>query len=148
MSAGPTDEGQFSNTYSTIICDPGDRKAESLWPGIFYTAVSRGTTLGRADGLGSAVYFLNDIPSARLEDLTIKQNSTCRYHKVVVRDRWIQYQKRHLVAPLKDVGSTLLWAAKMSTTGGLTAEWLEAKTERYSVFVFKHTKCIGSISPV
>ena len=57
QTAGPVDEGRPPNQYEVIICDPDDRKWEGKFMGLFYTALSRATTLGDANGLNSAIYF-------------------------------------------------------------------------------------------
>ena len=92
LSAGPTDAHQLPNMYTTIICDPGDRKREGNCPGLLYTAVSRATTLGGADNLGSAFYFVeNSINTERVVNLTYKDNgnSTNQYAAIDKRNRWI-----------------------------------------------------------
>ena len=58
LQAGPTKEGKRKeHMYEHIICDPHDKSVETTQTGMFYTAVSRGTTLGDNNGLNSAIYF-------------------------------------------------------------------------------------------
>jgi hypothetical protein len=68
QSAGPVDEGKIPNTCDVVICDPHDKKAETTALGLFYTILSRATTLGNTEGLGSAVYFIG--PSLNQERVT------------------------------------------------------------------------------
>ena len=46
QSAGPTDEDKPQNAVQRIICDPGTRAFEGTNIGLFYTILSRATTLG------------------------------------------------------------------------------------------------------
>ena len=57
LSAGPVDEGKIPNMFACIICDPDMRHVEGSALGLFYTALSRATTLGNEDGSESAIYF-------------------------------------------------------------------------------------------
>jgi len=43
-----------------FLCDPDGGKFESSALGLFYTAVSRATTLGDEDGMNSAIYFMGE----------------------------------------------------------------------------------------
>jgi hypothetical protein len=40
------DEGKPPNPVKTIICDPGSREFEAQKAGLFYSIISRGTTMG------------------------------------------------------------------------------------------------------
>ena len=57
QSAGPVDVNKMPNPYECLICDPHDSSAEITHLGVFYTAISRATTLGDDDGLNSAFYL-------------------------------------------------------------------------------------------
>ena len=50
QSVGPVKEGQPPNAIQYIIVDPGERGFEGMNPGLFYTILSRITTL-------RAIYF-------------------------------------------------------------------------------------------
>ena len=45
LTAGTVDEGKIPNMYQCIVCDPDEKKFEGTSLGLFYTALSRGTTL-------------------------------------------------------------------------------------------------------
>ena len=76
--------------YSSIICDPGDRKAEGNATGLLYTAVSRATTLGDKDGFGSAIYFTGmDFKEDRIRNITKKKDSIYDYKRVRKRKIWV-----------------------------------------------------------
>ena len=63
--------------YKYIICDPDIGTFEGSCPGLLYTAISRATTLGEDDGLGSAIYFEgDDFNASRIKYVG---KSTCRY---------------------------------------------------------------------
>ena len=46
--------------FQCIVCDPDKREAERSALGLFYTALSRATTLGDKNGDNSAIYFIGD----------------------------------------------------------------------------------------
>lgn len=82
-----------------IICDVGNALIEGLFPGIFYSALSRASTIGtRQDTyrLNSAVYFIY-LDEDRLMRLRKKKNGDV-YDLVKRRDLWLQHlEKRHTV---------------------------------------------------
>ena len=47
-SVGETPQGHTQNPIKRIICDPGPHNFEMKNPGLFYTLLSRATTLGEA----------------------------------------------------------------------------------------------------
>ena len=90
MSAGPVDKGKFPNMFNSIICDPGKREDERTALGLFYTALSRATTLGNEHGNGSAIYFFGqDFNEGRFRNLARKQNTFQDYKRAALRDKWI-----------------------------------------------------------
>jgi hypothetical protein len=40
------DDGKPPNPVKNVICDPGSREFETQKPGLFYSIISRGTTMG------------------------------------------------------------------------------------------------------
>ena len=52
--------------FDVIVCNPDESKYEGKFLGLFYTAVSRATTLGDDDGLNSALYFTGATVSKRI----------------------------------------------------------------------------------
>jgi hypothetical protein len=76
------------------VLEPGDRKFEGNYVGLFYTAMSRATTIGNmGDRMGSAVYF--DSPhfsKERFTNLTRQKNGQM-YHKALLRQIWVRFMK-------------------------------------------------------
>ena len=73
-----------------IVCDAGTAKHEALFPGLFYTALSRATTIGSAvDRSKSAIFFMN-ITGDRLERLTSNSQNQ-KYNLIQKRDNWTNY---------------------------------------------------------
>ena len=99
LSAGPVNEGKIPNMYKYIICDPDLGTFEGSNPGLLYTAISRATTLGEDDGLGSAIYFEGaDFNASRIKYVG---KSTCRYKNFEEfelfkkRRAWTSYLSAH-----------------------------------------------------
>ena len=115
MSAGPVDEGKIPNPYECIVCDPGERDVEGRHVGMLYTTISRGTTLGDDKGAGSAVYFQGkDFNEARVRNLGKGKGSTQFYPKVLKRNAWVDYLKKHEKKPSytrKRQRQILAWAS-------------------------------------
>jgi len=76
-----------------IICNAGSSKHEALFPGMFYTALSRATTIGTPEHTSSsAIHFVN-LEHDRVENLRGTHEKT--YSIIVKRDMWIQHLKRN-----------------------------------------------------
>ena len=91
QSAGPTPKNKPDNEVEAIICDPGTRQFEGLNPGIFYTMLSRATTIGDENGVGSAIYFdLSNMSPNRCMNLTLTKKGET-FSKVLLRNKWVQY---------------------------------------------------------
>ena len=57
-NVGPTQPGTPNNAIQRIICDPGTKTFEHQNPGLFYTLITRPTTMGDpGDKFSSAIYF-------------------------------------------------------------------------------------------
>jgi len=92
LTAGPVDNGKIKNMFDLIICDPDDGKFESSALGLFYTAVSRATTLGDKDGLNSAIYFIGEhLTEQRIRKIGVCKNSTKEFERVGERRKWVKY---------------------------------------------------------
>ena len=117
LSAGPVDVGQIPNQFDVIICDPDSKRAEGNHPGLFYTALSRATTLGDDDGGNSATYFDGEhYNEARIRTLTKKTDSYDDYEKIIKRNKWVKRIQNNTVKGLATVLDTnkqnnLTWAA-------------------------------------
>ena len=97
QNAGPTMPGQPPNSISCIICDPGTRLFESKCVGLFYTLLSRITSLGDdSDKFSSTIYFIGDnMTPARILDITRTQKGEL-YHNASLRLRFVTYLKNHM----------------------------------------------------
>lgn len=90
QSAGPVDPGKIPNPYECIICDAHDISAEQVHLGLFYTAASRATTLGGANGLNSAIYFTGkDFTRERITNIGKKSHGRDYYASFVKRAKWV-----------------------------------------------------------
>ena len=90
-SAGPTTKGQQKNAIQRIICDPGNKEFELRNPGLFYTLLSRATTLGDKKNLyTSAIFFTgNNMNPSRLLNMT-KTEKGITAKKVALRELWVE----------------------------------------------------------
>ena len=92
QSAGPVDEGKIPNMFEVIVCDPDENQFEGKALGLFYTTLSRATTLGDDDGLNSAIYFTGkEFREDRVRLLGKKKNGTDNYLNVKRRDIWVAH---------------------------------------------------------
>ena len=73
-SVGKTPPGQPDNTFHRIIADPGPRKQEGNMPGLFYTLLSRATTLGEDGKLETSAILFNgtNMTPSRIRNITKK----------------------------------------------------------------------------
>ena len=99
QSAGPTDKDKPQNSVQRIICDPGTRAFEGTNIGLFYTILSRATTIGdtssNTDHKDSAIYFIGDnMNKDRITNITLSKNGT-PYQKVQKRTAWTNYLKQN-----------------------------------------------------
>jgi hypothetical protein len=98
QNAGPVLENQPANTVLRIVCDPGNRGFEGINPGLFYTLMSRATTLGTPDDVrSSAIYFCgDDMTPGRVLFIDRKKEGGGRklYDKAELRSAWVSQLKR------------------------------------------------------
>ena len=93
LAAGPTPSGEPTQ-YQCIVCDPDDRFFEGKNLGLFYTAVSRATTLGDDTGLNSAIYFTGTtFNQDRIRNLDTKMGSVDLFDLAAKRKAWVNYLK-------------------------------------------------------
>lgn len=103
QNAGPVDGGKPPNPIQCLVCDPGDRSFEARKPSIFYTMVSRATTLGHLKDhkrLDSAIYFYDfglntTMTASRIVNLRESPVTGRTYAAIRKRDTWMEYLKRH-----------------------------------------------------
>ena len=131
LSAGAVDDGKIPNIYRSIICDPDVKQAEGRNTGLFYTAVSRGTSLGNADGLGSAIYFTGcNLTVDRIKNLTKKSRTNLEYVNVTRRKDWVSHLDSHTV-PMGDITSQECLDILTWTKQTYTYEALFQRTQMY-----------------
>ena len=104
QNAGPVDPGKHPNAVQRIICDPGTRQFEGTNIGLFYTILSRATTLGPVGDdkpsekkfKGSAIYFIGkNMNRARITKITKQANGT-PYIKVQKRTKWVSFLRKRI----------------------------------------------------
>ena len=82
--------------YHSVVIDPDEKEVEQVHTGLLYTGVSRGTSLGDADGLHSAVYFQGpNLTKDRIRQLTLTKNGKHEYVKVTKRRDWVRHLDRN-----------------------------------------------------
>jgi hypothetical protein len=95
QTVGPVAPGRPENAIKRIIVEPGNRQFEGNNVGLFYTTVSRATTIGNPnDNKSSAIYFDGpDFSKARVTNLT-REKSGNMYKKAMLRKKWVTYMKQ------------------------------------------------------
>jgi hypothetical protein len=92
QNVGPVPVGRPENPIKRIVVDPGKREFEGKNVGLFYTLLSRATTIGERDNkLSSAIYFDGqNFSRHRIENLTMKTNKEM-YKLAILRTNWVSY---------------------------------------------------------
>ena len=74
-SVGNTQPGRPDNAYHRLVGDPGTRKFEANNPELFYTLLSRATTLGEEGKPETSAIFFKEtnMSRERIEKITCKQ---------------------------------------------------------------------------
>ena len=95
-NVGKTNPGQPANTFERIIADPGTRQFESIMPGLFYTLLSRATTLGIEGKLETSAILFNgpNMTPSRIRKITTGENGKT-YTKVERLRMWVEYLEQH-----------------------------------------------------
>lgn len=94
LTAGPVDKGKIEIFCQCIVCDPDEKRFEGTSAGLFHTAVSRPTTLGDDDGLGSAIHFTgNAFKEDRIKRLTKLKHSDQDFAIAQKRKTWVTFPK-------------------------------------------------------
>ena len=104
--------------FQAIICDPDEHKYKGNFMGLFYTALSRATTLGDANGSGSAIYFRgNNFTQERFCNLGKMKNSDEDCIPIQKRSNWVTHLRNNTtpIIPLTTkMNATLHWAQSAS----------------------------------
>ena len=128
LSAGPVDVGKIPNMYSVILCDPDAGSREASCTGLFYTALSRATTLGDCSGKGSAIYFFGPhFNYDRIKYLTKRQDGVTDYFNVTERRHWVAHLDANTVATPSNMRTK---NGKIKKIYGRLLDWVS--TERIS----------------
>jgi hypothetical protein len=98
-NAGPTAENQTPNAIQRIVIHLGERKDETLNPGLTYVAVSRATTIGDLGHMmsiprkcmNSGLYFRAASFPAGIKILTHSNSTGDEHVKVKQRTAWVAY---------------------------------------------------------
>jgi hypothetical protein len=84
--------------------------------GLFYTALSRATTLGGDDGLHSAIYFTGtEFKESRIRNIGKRCGSVNDYIPIQKRTQWVAHLKkrtRRLRKPDNRMKKILKWASE------------------------------------
>ena len=105
-SVGKTQPGRPDNAYHRLVGDPGTRNFEANNPGLFYTLLSRATTLGEErKPKTSAIFFKGtNMSRERIEKITCKQGKEKGVYKKIEDLRiWVAYLKGNTMCRSKDV---------------------------------------------
>ena len=119
-NVGPMPIGLPQNMIQSIIVDPGNRRFEGNYPGLFYTLASRATTLGDvSDNLSPVLFFTGkNMNPERITNITIGSDGK-KYTKILKREQWVRYLKSntHQHSTTKEAQDELFtWVAKMRIT--------------------------------
>ena len=120
QNAGPVAKNQPPNAVQRIICHPGSRAFEGQNVGLFYTILSRATTLGDCDEStpphqrfkNSAIYFIGqNMNKSRIRNITL-QNNGRPFANVIKRDRWVRFLRHnelHLSFSDEEIANLFQW---------------------------------------
>ena len=137
LTAGPVDEGKIPNMFECIICDPDEGKFESSALGLFYTAVSRATTLGDEDGMNSAIYFIGEhMNEERIRRIGMCKGSRNEFVRVNERRKWV----RHIERSAKKSNLTKRKANEVLKWATETTYAYNKLADRISKYIFDKTK--------
>ena len=98
-TVGRTPPGRPRNMLQRIIASPGKRGFEGNNPGLFYTILSRITTMGDLnDKMSSAIYFTGtDMSPDRIRNITVNATGKQQYEKVQKRAKWVKYLEKNII---------------------------------------------------
>lgn len=101
LTAGPVDAGKVPNMFDVLVVDPDEKQCEGSALGLLYTAVSRATTLGNDDGIGSAIYFTGPaFKATRIRNLTYSATTNKEFEMARKRQHWVTHIQNQTVRSL------------------------------------------------
>jgi len=110
--------------WKVILCDPDKKDYESTNLGMFYTALSRATTLGDDNGLNSAIYFDGTSFKPERFRYLIKSSASDNIFKLAKqRQTWVDHlhsnarkTRQRFQSTLADRDGILSWSATTFST--------------------------------
>ena len=134
LSAGPVDVGRVPNAYECIICDPDEKKFENGALGLFYTALSRATTLGDDNGVGSAIYFTGpEMNEHRIRRLRRKPKDNSDFEVALQRENWVEYLNINTKKTLRSINKDTNYIHE-------TLKWGDSFRFSYDALFHRHIK--------
>ena len=102
-SVGKTPPGQPDNTFHRIIADPGTRRFEGRASGLFYTLLSRATTLGEVGKPETSAMLFNgpNMTPSRIRAIKKSEDGT-DYKKIQDLKEWVTYLEGNNIDPVGD----------------------------------------------
>jgi hypothetical protein len=136
LSAGPVDIGKIPNMYEAIVADPDDNQSEGNNIGLLYTALSRATTLGDADGRNSAIYFHSaDFIPERISNLTKKAGTEKEFEYIKKRNLWVEHIRENTASTTEHLRTFLtsdyLWYLSWVQTNTFSELALLERLQQY-----------------
>ena len=115
-TVGPTPPGRPENNFLHIVADPGSRQFESTTNGLFYTLLSRVTTIGdMKDPTTSAIAFTgSNMNVNRIKKINRKLNGDY-YENVKQLHKWVKYLDDHKMykASENEIQNMIEWTNEM-----------------------------------
>ena len=115
-TVGPTPPGRPENNFLHIVADPGTRQFESTTNGLFYTLLSRVTTIGdMKDPTTSAIAFTgSNMNVNRIKKINRKLNGDY-YVNVKQLHKWVKYLDDHEMykASENEIQNMIEWTNEM-----------------------------------
>ena len=113
-SVGKIQPGRPDNAYHRLVGDPGTRNFEANNPGLFYTLLSRATTLGEEENPETSAIFFKGVNMIlqRIDKITCKQGKEGGIYKKIEKIRnWVAYLTKHTMPRAKeeDIGEMIRW---------------------------------------
>jgi hypothetical protein len=134
LQAGPVDDGKLPNMFSRIVCDPDVKGSEGRATGLFYTAISRATTLGDPNGLNSAIYFTGpNLTRDRIVHLTMKSNTFKQLENVKRRQYWVDILASNTIQPSSPADPFTLEIIGWLERTTITYDELYTRSQQYSI---------------
>ena len=102
-SVGKTPPGQPDNTFHRIVADPGTRQFEGNVSGLFYTLLSRATTLGEEGKPETSAILFNgpNMTPDRIRKIKLTANNE-KYKRIQDLELWVKYLEGNRIHNVDD----------------------------------------------